>query len=66
LECDGHFFSAVDIVLENLSGSVLVAEKSGSVKGMDAKETITDYNSAPLAWGKTAPLKNRKGAAPPL
>src|ERR1700731_348319 len=25
---------------------------------MDAKETITDYNSAPPTWGKTAPLKS--------
>jgi hypothetical protein len=58
LECDGHFFFAVDIVLENLSSSVLVAGEIWVSEGMDAEETIPDFNSAPLTLGKTAPLKS--------
>jgi hypothetical protein len=62
LECDGHFFFTLDIVLENRGGSALVTGEIGSVTGTEAWEL--QLSSAYL--GKNRTLKKRKGAAPAI
>lgn len=58
-------FSAVDIVLENRSGSVLVAGEIWFREGHGRQGNYYGLQLSSAYLGKNRTLKKRKGAAPP-